>query len=261
MRDDPEAEGEGVQGIPVSSHDESAIEYDGFNLHASVAIAADDDVGRERLQRYGARPPLALGRLRRLPGGQIAYRIKKLKAGRAKSRVMAPLEFLARLAALVAPPRYPLLRYHGVLGPRSPWRRDIVPRAPTAKPCDRTPQAAKAGEAPPDAKHASKPHSGANERGSGLTSERATTIPAPVSAPEARSAEWSARVVANDPSRAAVLLAPNILSTTHWDRLLGSWRETAAYTPSRGSRYPRTMPSTKPTREEPRKTNSPQVGQ
>ena len=26
--------------------------------------------------RYGARPPLALDRLRRLPGGRIAYRIK-----------------------------------------------------------------------------------------------------------------------------------------------------------------------------------------
>jgi hypothetical protein len=32
------------------------------------------------------------------------------------------------LAALVAPPRYPLVRYAGVLGPRSTWRRDIVPK-------------------------------------------------------------------------------------------------------------------------------------
>ena len=29
----------------------------GFNLHASVTIAAQDDQGRERLCRYGARPP------------------------------------------------------------------------------------------------------------------------------------------------------------------------------------------------------------
>jgi hypothetical protein len=43
---------------------------------------------------------------------------------------MTPLELLARLAALVPPPRYPLVRYHGVLAPRSSWRRDVVPQPP-----------------------------------------------------------------------------------------------------------------------------------
>jgi hypothetical protein len=112
-----------------------AVERDGFNLHASVRIAADDDLGRERLMRYGARPPLALDRLRSLPGGRISYLIKKLRDGRAKHRVMTPLEFLARLAAIVAPPRYPLLRYHGVLAPRSSWRQDVVPKTPKPLPC------------------------------------------------------------------------------------------------------------------------------
>jgi hypothetical protein len=87
-----------------------AVEYEGFNLHASVRIAAEDDRGRERLCRYGARPPFALERLRVLPGGRVAYRLKKLGVGRAKHRVMTPLELLARLAALVPPPRYPLVR-------------------------------------------------------------------------------------------------------------------------------------------------------
>ena len=108
--------------------EDEAAERGGFNLHASVAIAAADDRGRERLCRYGARPALCLDRLRRLPGGRLAYRIKKVRGGRAKVRVMTPLELLARLAALVPPPRYPLVRYHGVLGPRSSWRRDVVPR-------------------------------------------------------------------------------------------------------------------------------------
>ncbi len=57
-----------------------AVDLEGFNLHA-----------RERLMRYGARPPFALDRLRRLPDGQIAYRVKKLRGGRAKHRVMTPL--------------------------------------------------------------------------------------------------------------------------------------------------------------------------
>jgi hypothetical protein len=32
------------------------------------------------------------------------------------------MEFMARLAALVPPPRRPLVRYHGVFAPHSPWR-------------------------------------------------------------------------------------------------------------------------------------------
>jgi hypothetical protein len=96
-----------------------AFERDGFNLHAGVRIEAGDDVGRERLCRYGARPPLSLERLRRLPGGRFAYRVKYARRGRAKHRVMTSMELLARLAALIPPPRYPLVRYSGVLAPRS----------------------------------------------------------------------------------------------------------------------------------------------
>jgi hypothetical protein len=56
----------GNVGAPRSAF---AVERDGFNLHAGVRIEAGDDLGRERLCRYGARPPLSLERLRRLPGG------------------------------------------------------------------------------------------------------------------------------------------------------------------------------------------------
>jgi len=51
--------------------------------------------------------------------------------------LMTGLEFMARLAALIGPPRYPLLRYAGVLGPRSAWRKDIVPKPRERRPaCD-----------------------------------------------------------------------------------------------------------------------------
>jgi hypothetical protein len=43
---------------------------------------------------------------------------------------MTPVELLARLAALVPPPRYPLVIYHGVLAPHSKWRSAVVPRPP-----------------------------------------------------------------------------------------------------------------------------------
>jgi len=76
-----------------------AVEHHGFNVEASVHIDGDDDIGRERLCRYGARPPLSLDRLRHLPGGRLAYRVKNAGRGRSKARIMTPLELLARLSA------------------------------------------------------------------------------------------------------------------------------------------------------------------
>jgi Putative transposase len=110
--------------------EEAALEFerDGFNLHAGVRIEAGDDVGRERLCRYGARPALSLQRLPRLPGGRFAYRVKYARGGRAKHRVMTSMELLARLAALIPPPRHPLVGYSGVIAPRSAWRKDVVPK-------------------------------------------------------------------------------------------------------------------------------------
>ena len=40
-----------------------------------------------------------------------------------------PLEFLAKLAALVPPPRFNLVRYHEILAPAAAWRSSIVPFA------------------------------------------------------------------------------------------------------------------------------------
>ena len=68
----------------------------GFNLHAGVTIAAHDDLGRERVRRYGARPPFSLAELRVLRNGNVSYLVKKVGRGRAKHRVMEPVEFLCR---------------------------------------------------------------------------------------------------------------------------------------------------------------------
>jgi hypothetical protein len=40
---------------------------------------------------------------------------------------MTPLEFLARLSALIPPPRRPAFRYHGAFAPAAEWRKLIVP--------------------------------------------------------------------------------------------------------------------------------------
>ena len=46
--------------------------------------------------------------------------------------VMAPLEFMQRLAALVPRPRLHLIRFHGVLAPNAQLRAMVVPQAPEA---------------------------------------------------------------------------------------------------------------------------------
>lgn len=219
--------GDAGRDEPVAPpREEGAVETEGFNLHASVAIAGEDDLGRERLMRYGARPPMALDRLRRLPDGRIAYRIKKLRDGRAKHRVMTPLEFLARLAALVPPPRYPLLRYAGALGPRSSWRRDVVPRAPAAKLCEK--QAAPEpvtrdprGPREPGTAATREPELRAAQS-DGAPREKPSGAPTPsLSVPRVSDAPGGGGARAAADAAGGQLLTPNVLAVKHWERLLG----------------------------------------
>ena len=102
---------------------------DGFDLEANVSIAHGDDEGRERVVRYCARPAIALEHLRRLPDGKYSYRTKYTRQGRTH-RVMTGTELMARLCALVPPPRYPLLRYSGVFSAAHTLRSLVVPKPP-----------------------------------------------------------------------------------------------------------------------------------
>jgi hypothetical protein len=81
-------------------------------------------------QRYLARAPLSLERMSLLPDGRIAYELRHAwQAGRTHV-LLEPLQLLARLAALVPPPRHPLLRFHGAFAPNSPLRSRVVPTSP-----------------------------------------------------------------------------------------------------------------------------------
>jgi hypothetical protein len=110
-----------------------SAEVDGYSVHAGGSMRGDDAEGRERLIRYCARPPLSLERLKALPDGRVAYRTKYPRRGGKTHRVMTPMELMARLAALVPPPRHPLLRYGGVFAPASKWRALVVPRGATTE--------------------------------------------------------------------------------------------------------------------------------
>lgn len=64
-----------------------------------------------------------------LDDGRICYRIKDTD----QVRIMTPVQFLARLAALVPPPRHPLVRFYGVWAPHSQWRSRVVTAPPAKK--------------------------------------------------------------------------------------------------------------------------------
>ncbi len=213
------------------SHDDGAesppggrrftAEHEGFNLHAGVRIAAGDDLGRERLWRYGARPAFALDRLRRLPDGRITFRVKYAGKGRAKHRVMTPLELMARLSALIPPPRYPLVRFHGALAPRSSWRRHVVPKPPaTRRACDRN--VADGGVA---AGRVKKPTKKTTKEKAARNGENATGAPiaglvhGESNAPTPAGGPAAVFELPPPACRDAVQLIPNVISLGHWRRL------------------------------------------
>ena len=95
---------------------------EGFSLHAGSAIGGKDRVGLERLCRYGARPALSMNRLRECADGRIEYRMKRTFSDGTHTLVFTAEEFLTRLCALVAPPRFNLTRYHGLFAARARGR-------------------------------------------------------------------------------------------------------------------------------------------
>jgi hypothetical protein len=85
----------------------------------------------ERLCGYVSRPPVATERLALPPSGQVRYPLKTPCRDSTTHVVLEPLDLMARLAALVLPPRMHLTGYHGVFAPHStlraafPWLRKL----------------------------------------------------------------------------------------------------------------------------------------
>jgi len=81
-----------------------------FSVDAGVCIEAHDRAALQRLLRYCARPPFAVGRLRK-EGAALVYRSTKQhsepgsdkRAAKADELQLTPLELIARIAALVPP--------------------------------------------------------------------------------------------------------------------------------------------------------------
>jgi putative transposase len=111
----------------------------GFNLHAATRVAGNDKTGRQTLCRYILRPPLANDRLQVLPDGSIALSFKRPWSDGTTSVALAPLALIARLAAIVPPPRRHVTRYFGVLSSHSKLRRQVVPVPGQPPPVDPAP--------------------------------------------------------------------------------------------------------------------------
>jgi hypothetical protein len=100
----------------------------GFNLQAATHVAANDKPGRERLCRYILRPPLANDRLHILDDGNVRLEFKRPWSNGTSAVQLPPLALIARLAALVPPPRRHLTRYCGVISSHSRLRSRVVPQ-------------------------------------------------------------------------------------------------------------------------------------
>jgi hypothetical protein len=114
-------------GRVVPSPAEALAEVGGVNVHAKVVIDGRDRKRLERLCRYLARPPLSQERLELHDDGRVRYRFKAAWKDGTHAVLLEPLDFIARLCALIPPPRFHLLRYHGVLAAHSSVRSEVVP--------------------------------------------------------------------------------------------------------------------------------------
>jgi ribosomal protein S27E len=105
----------------------------GFSLHAATVCEAHQRSKLERLCRYITRPPIATRRLSVDRQGRVVYRYKRPFRDGSTHVVLEPLDFMARLAALVPRPRLNLTRFHGVFAPNFKHRARIVPRRPRGR--------------------------------------------------------------------------------------------------------------------------------
>ena len=106
----------------------------GFNLHAQTKVAANDKKGRENLCKYILRPPLANDRLKILDDKTVRLDFKKPWSDGTSSVDLAPLALIARLAAIIPPPRRHVVRYSGVISSHSSLRSQVVPVPAVAAP-------------------------------------------------------------------------------------------------------------------------------
>ena len=102
-------------------------EFEGFSLHAATRIRSHDRDTLEHLCRYISRPLFSGESLALDSAGLILFKLRRAWRDGTTQLRFDPLTFISRLAALVPPPKFHQLTYHGVLAPGDSWRDEIVP--------------------------------------------------------------------------------------------------------------------------------------
>jgi hypothetical protein len=104
------------------------VEAFDMNLHAASCVDGRDRKRLERVARYLLRPAFALDAITATDDGRVRLCIGR----RGRVVTMTPHQLLAKLAALVPPPKVHLVRYHGVFANRHRLRAAVAPRPSTA---------------------------------------------------------------------------------------------------------------------------------
>jgi len=108
----------------------------GFSLHAGVAAQAHERDKLERLCRYITRPAIAERRLSISPQGRVRYQLKTPWKNGSTHVEFEPIDFIAKLAALVPPPRAHLTRFHGIFAPNASLRAQLTPAGRGRRPAN-----------------------------------------------------------------------------------------------------------------------------
>jgi hypothetical protein len=108
----------------------------GFSLHAGVAAQAHESRKLERLCRYITRPAIAERRLSISPQGRVRYELKTPWRNGTTHVEFEPIDFIAKLAALVPPPRARLTRFHGIFAPNASLRAQLTPAGRGRRPAN-----------------------------------------------------------------------------------------------------------------------------
>ena len=118
-----------LQMLPACDEpfDDGVGKVAGFSLHAGVAAKAQERKKLERLCRYISRTAVSEKRLSLTPNGNVRYQLKTPYRDGTTHVIFEPLDFIARLAALVPKPRVNLIRFHGVFAPNSKHRAAVTP--------------------------------------------------------------------------------------------------------------------------------------
>jgi len=116
---------------------------------------------------------VATERLALLADGRVAYGLRHPWRDGTTHVAFEPLDFVAKLAALVPPPRRNVVRYHGVLSAAARLRSRIVPAGPTP-------------EAAVPQRHAGCPGSGSAPPG-----REAAALPVVRHPPRSRNYSWA----------------------------------------------------------------------